>query len=173
MLTSLLLVSLSTVPMPEAAGEKKAVKTVCKRAAASGLELEVCVPEQSQVGSEIICTVSVTNMSKNSIEYTWHGSGDFRSYSQFRHFFVDIKDSGGKLVPRTRFGKMIAEAGHDSKVVTYTLKPGASIGAIPFNLTRVFDLSISGEYSIEINGGVLFSLPGKLAVDSVRFSLVE
>jgi len=156
MQASLLLVSLSMVPMPEAAGEKKAVKAVCKRALASGLELEVCVPEQSHVGSEIICTVTVTNKSMNSIDYTWHGSGDFRSYSQFRHFPVDIKDSGGKHVPRTRFGKMIAEGGHDAKVVTYTLKPGESTGAIPFNLARVFDLSISGDYSIGIDGGVLF-----------------
>jgi hypothetical protein len=173
MLASLLLVSLSIMPLLEASGEKKAVNTACKRALASGLELEVSVPEQCHVGSEIISTVKVTNKSNKPIDYTWHGSGDFRSYSQFRHFLVDIRDSGGKPVPRTRFGKMIADGGLDSKVVTYTLKPGESTGAIPFNLTRVFDLSISGEYSIGINSGVLFSLPGRLAVDSVRFSLME
>ena len=71
---SLTLISLFLATTLEGAVGKDKVKNVCKRAEFSGLELEVCVPEQSNPGSEIICTVTATYKSKKPIGYVRQGA---------------------------------------------------------------------------------------------------
>ena len=94
---SLTLISLFLATTLEGAVGKDKVKNVCKRAEFSGLELEVCVPEQSNPGSEIICTVTATNKSKKPIGYVRQGANVVESH--LRHFSWEIKGRTGKLFP--------------------------------------------------------------------------
>jgi hypothetical protein len=152
----------------EGAGDKDKVKTVCKRAEFSGLELEACVPEQSNAGSEIICTVTATNKSKKPITYSKQGANVVESH--LRHFLWEVKDAQEKVVPTTRYGKMVFEE-FDLKFVERALMPGQSIKMVTFNLTRVFDLSVAGEYSLTISTRSFGPEGEKISVDAVRFTV--
>ena len=170
MLASLMLINLFLTTTLEGAGDKDKVKIVRKRAEISGLELEACVPEQSIVGSEIICKVTVTNTSKKPIAYEKQGANVVGS--RLRHFVWKIKDAQGKVVPRTRYGKRVLEEEFDSKSVERTLRPGESIKVVTFNLARVFDLSEAGEYSLRITTTCFGPEGEAISVDGVRFQVI-
>jgi hypothetical protein len=167
-----MLINLFLATTLEGAGDKDKVKPVCKRAELSGLELEACVLEQSKAGSEIICTVIVTNKSKKPIVYGKQGANVVESH--LRHFVWELKNAHGKVVPKTRYGKRVLEEEFDTKFVGQTLRPGESVKMVVFNLARVFDLSEVGEYSLKVTPRCfMIAEPGReeISVDGVCFTI--
>jgi hypothetical protein len=164
------LLSLLVPSMLEAAGDKKGepagakkAKQACKRSEISGLVLEVCVPAENIIGARIICTVTVTNKSKQRIRYDKTGP--------LREFVIEIKDREGTAAAYTRFGKLVFE-GEDISFIRRQLAPGES-HTLEYDLTRCFDLSMADGYSLSAVSRYDLVKEMQISVDSVRFSVKE
>ena len=143
--------------------EAKKVKTVCKRTTVSGIEFEVCVPEQNLPGTEILCTAKVTNNSKGKVTYTYS--------STFRYLTFEIKNSKGTPVPYSAFGKLVFD-GRDSRNTELDLEPGRFL-YLTYNISRFFDMSLVDNYTMTVAFRKFKVNGANLSVDDVRFSVMD
>jgi hypothetical protein len=106
------------------------------------------------VGEEIRIAVAQRNTSGRVVETVAELNGD----TSDRYFFTDVFDEKENPPPLTKRGRRILKGERDPDEIEgggneapYMLKPGATLvqGIV---LNRLFDLSKSGKYTVEVRG---------------------
>ena len=165
----LVIVSFSLPAILEAEGKKtvgpkeKKMEMACKRSEVAGLVLEVCAPGKSNAGTALVCAITVTNTAKETVAYLY--TTDLRS------FVLEIKDSKGTVVPYSRYGKTVFE-GRDLRFIDKKLEPGNGF-TVEYDLSRCFDLSLAGDYSLSAVSRQPLVKGMKISIDSLRFSVKD
>jgi RNA polymerase sigma factor (sigma-70 family) len=97
----------------------------------------------SVAGGVVLLTVTLKNVSKQSLKYGESNPG-------FDYFWgITVKDANGQPVPKTKFGAQWEGLNEIFKYVQRTVKPGYQVVTI-LNLSRNFDLSMPGKYTITV-----------------------
>jgi hypothetical protein len=119
-------------------------KTRCVSTEKSGVQLSVCLPETAVVGSEITCRVTLINVSKKTIAF------DHSQWPPFGDFDFKIESAWGS-VRRNKYGDLLmSEPPLFGRSQRMDIEPGSSISST-YNMTRFFDMSMSGSYLITVN----------------------
>lgn len=137
-----------------------------KTAAQDGVELSVEVERQSFAGGALPIRVTIRNNGKGKLRHVEPGI--------YQVFTIKVVDQDGAPVRMTRFGqKRLVGKGAGGK--TLTLSPGSHY-AMVYNLSRLFDLSVSGHYSVNVRKtcySLDMSQSVKLEVADVGFEVRE
>ena len=116
--------------------DRWATKTVAR----NGIELSVEVDRQSFAGGALVIRVTIRNNGKD--EPRVRGSGH-------RAFAIKVLSQDRTPVPMTRFfQKKLVGEGTGGKLPTVT--PGTYRSKV-YNLSRLFDLTVSGQYSVSVS----------------------
>jgi hypothetical protein len=127
------------------AAEKKAVamKIIEEKVIQKDIVMLASMPAASIAGSTIHLKLTVENKSKEDIMY----------YTRTKYFDygLTLVDSKGKSVPLTKLGKIVyGDARRFGSRRVEILKAEKSM-EVTITLSRVFDLSLEGEYTLTIN----------------------
>jgi len=127
-----------------------------------GIALSVTLPEKVYAGSEIPLAVSVKNEGKTPVGY-------YRD-SKYRECHVAVVDAKGNAMPLTLFGKTVlgTEPGESARV-KIQLAAGKGI-EVTFNLGRVFDLTVAGDYAVTVTRIFNEGTPQEFKVTISRFA---
>src|SRR5207244_940982 len=89
--------------------------------------------------------VSLTNNSKEVFDY------EHKRKTRYRQFKIVVRNPDGKVVPYTAFGAFALGGEEDApgSSVTKQLTKG-SVLSHRYNLSRLFDLTIPGKYTISV-----------------------
>jgi hypothetical protein len=100
-----------------------------------------------KAGSEIFITVHLTNISKHNLTFDY--DSDSRTGVSFSHQY-EVRDSNGNAVQkRTINHPEIGSTGHGWPA--RILKPGESMDINGDHISRLYDLSQSGTYRIQLS----------------------
>lgn len=108
-----------------------------------GVILSVRAPKHSVVGKPFIVEVDVKNHSQEVIYY--------RVQPLYPDLHIKVQDDQDVSVPQTRFGQKAfpISYGVEGAFVTGPLPVGKSFHVV-FDLTRVYDLSLAGQYKLTV-----------------------
>lgn len=132
------------------------------------VSLRVSIAARCVAGHEILCEVSMTNAGNREVSYG--------HISAYKDFAVEVKNTTNGPVPLTLFGKLNQEG--EVWRIKHTLRkllPGKTLSC-RYNLSRFFDLSVSGDYTLtvsrEINqfSGDNYAV---LKVERIPFTVIE
>lgn len=100
-----------------------------------------------KAGSEVFITVHLTNVSKHNLAFDY--DSDSRTGVSFSHQY-EVRDSNGNVVQkRTISHPEIGSTGHGWPA--RVLKPGESMDINGDYISRLYDLSQPGEYTIQLS----------------------
>lgn len=124
--------------------ERERAMTDGKTVTVGQVSLRVSIAGRCVAGEIISCEISMTNAGKKELSYG--------HVSDYNDFVVEIKDTSGATIPLTRFGKatLAGDSGERKKLSTKRLLPGETLMR-RYNLSRLFDLSVSGDYTITVS----------------------
>jgi len=110
----------------------------------NGVKLEVSVSAKNVAGTEILCKVSLLNNSGEVFDY------EHKRKSNYRQFEVVVRNPEGQVVPYTAFGRFAlgGEMVDGSSVIKQFAK--GNVLSHQYNLSRLFDLTIPGKYSVSV-----------------------
>lgn len=150
-------------------GDEKAKKTknVEKQVSESGIVMTASMPEESMAGSAVNLRIRIQNKSKNEVIFTV-----MEKYSDYED--VKLLDAKGRPVPLTQFGALMY-GGRRWRVgssLLWRLGEGEH-REDTLNLSRVFDLSEPGQYTLSISAAVAAEKTVKLKIEKLRFKVVE
>jgi hypothetical protein len=147
--------------------DKKAPKVVSKTTKQADVALTVNLPESVVVGAPLRATAVLDNQSTGVVHY-------FES-SRENIFELSMKDSQGKAVPLTRFGRLhVANIKTPARNVRRDIAPGAPL-TLTVDVGRMFDLSIADTYTLTLDCK-LFDEAEKLIrleIQNVTFTVQE
>ncbi len=117
--------------------DRWATKTVAR----NGIELSVEVDRQSFAGGALVIRVTIRNNGKDELRVM--GSGH-------RAFAINVLGQDRTPVPMTRFfqKKLVGESTGGKSP---TLSPGNAYYSKVYNLSRLFDLTMSGQYTVSVS----------------------
>ena len=135
----------------------------------NGLTLVVTVAKNARAGHAIPCEVRLRNGTEDVITYG--------HISDYRDFMLDVRTPAGESVPLTCFGQRAlgGDSGVRKKFIVTNLKPGESL-VHAYNLARLFDLTLAGEYVMTVRLAVSEKQPDSeihLASDPLTFTISE
>ena len=165
-LLSLALAMAIPIDVGTMSGQPSATVTTAS-ASDRGVELSVHYPAKASAGEAIKVWLVLANRSQTDVSYG--------HVSDYMDFAVQVIDVSGSRVGWTRFGqeKLINSPVAD-KLVTRLLRPGEEL-RFEFNLTRVFDLTVSGVYEMSASRAINENLTTKttLHVTGLRIEILE
>ena len=126
------------------------MKSIEKHTTEGGVTLSATLPDKCFAGERIELMISLRNQRKDDVDY-------YVSIPA-RDFNIVVHDSKEKPVPLTEFGKQILASPVGGRifrgVVLVILSPGKDY-SITINLTRLYDLTKAGDYSLHLERDVI------------------
>jgi len=102
--------------------------------------------------SEVKVNVTLRNSSNQAI--------DMSSGSEEIDYAIDVRDSQGGLAPDTDFARKLKRRPYYSSEQVFSLKPGESLPKATLSITKFYDLSRPGKYTIQVSRAVPKELGG-------------
>lgn len=117
-----------------------------------------------RVGADLRVEITLTNTSASQIHIAKTNGADDAEI----HYTVDVRDDQGNLAPYTTYSRNL-KAGTKVLVwsdLTYTLEPGGTLKDTAL-VTKLYDLTRPGKYSIQVSREIPKNLGGGLAKSNV------
>jgi hypothetical protein len=118
-------------------------------------------PQTISSGSELRIPLIVTNKSDDLIYVSKANGGDQAELN----YAIEVTDGNGQPAVRTKYGQDLINPNilHTASNLQYPLKPGESIEDLLI-VTRIFDLSQPGTYTIQVQRDGIKSSPVHVTV---------
>jgi hypothetical protein len=163
--TLLSLYGFSAAKWKEKSMENETVQSIVQ----SNVVLSVTLPKVSIAGERVNIELSLENKGEEDILYA--------SISKYRDYELQVYDEKKKEVPMTRFGTLAIGADHGErwKFNQKKLASNKRLSSV-VDLARLFDLTLPGEYTLNVKRVVNENLLGKemaLEVKGVLFTISE
>ena len=119
-----------------------------------------------KAGSEVKINITLRNSSNRAIHMNT-GSSEIE-------YVIEVRDSQGTSAPKTDFGRKANERPHFSSDQIFTLQPGECLPKISLDVTKLYDLSRPGKYTIQVNRLVPKELgSGQIRSNPITITIAE